>query len=64
MVDFDNLPEAPYLMPGLTTVMQDFTLLGRTSVSELILALADPKGAYRHVVFRPQLVERASTARV
>lgn len=62
VVGFDDLPETPYLTPGLTTVMQDFTLLGRTSVSELILALAEPAGTYRHVIFRPHLVERASTA--
>jgi len=63
VVGFDAIPEAPYLSPGLTTVMHDFTLLGQTSVKELILALAQPAGAYRHVVFRPHLLERESTAK-
>ena len=62
LVGFDNLPETPYLSPGLTTVVQDFSLLGRTSVSELIHLLAEPDRAHRHISFRPHLVERASTA--
>ena len=37
VVGFDDLPEAPYLTPPLTTVRQDFAELGRRAV-ELVLA--------------------------
>jgi DNA-binding LacI/PurR family transcriptional regulator len=37
VVGFDDLPEAPYLTPPLTTVRQDFAELGHRAV-ELVLA--------------------------
>jgi DNA-binding LacI/PurR family transcriptional regulator len=62
VVGFDDLPEAPYFTPPLTTVRQDFAELGRRGV-QLVLArlrgepyLADP--------VMPQLVVRGSTAPV
>lgn len=63
VVGFDDSPESDFFMPGLTSVRQDFALLGRTSVDELIHMLAVPGGEPRHVMFQPYLIERTSTSR-
>lgn len=63
VVGFDDSPESDFFMPGLTSVQQDFALLGRTSVDELIHMLAVPGGEPRHVMFQPHLIERSSTSR-
>ncbi|MFF1878441.1 LacI family DNA-binding transcriptional regulator [Leifsonia sp. NPDC058230] len=62
VVGFDDIPEAAYFAPPLTTVRQDFAELGRTCVGRLLAAIeqrpvpADP-------VIQPQLIVRASTGR-
>lgn len=63
VVGFDDIPEAAFYDPPLTTVAQDFGLLGRKSLEELLRRIDDPQAQSRHVVFQPHLVERASTAR-
>ena len=59
VVGFDDLPEAPYLTPPLTTVRQDFAELGRRGV-ELVLARLAGEDAHEKPVV-PELVIRAST---
>lgn len=63
VVGFDDTPETAFFMPGLTSVRQDFALLGRASVDELMRLMAAPGGAPRQVMFQPHLIERASTSR-
>lgn len=59
VVGFDDLPEAPYFTPPLTTVRQDFAELGRRGVQ---LVLARLQGTDMHLRAVPaQLVVRAST---
>jgi DNA-binding LacI/PurR family transcriptional regulator len=59
VVGFDDLPEAPYFTPPLTTVRQDFAELGRRGVQ---LLLAQLRGEELHLDPVPaQLVVRAST---
>jgi DNA-binding LacI/PurR family transcriptional regulator len=59
VVGFDDLPEAPYFTPPLTTVRQDFAELGRRGVQ---LVLARLQGADLHLdPVPPTLVVRAST---
>ncbi|MEU4196992.1 LacI family DNA-binding transcriptional regulator [Kribbella sp. NPDC026611] len=61
VVGFDNVPEAAYLWPALTTVNQEFSLLGRRAVELTLRALsgeADPSTE----LIRPTLVVRDSTA--
>jgi DNA-binding LacI/PurR family transcriptional regulator len=59
VVGFDDLPEAPYFTPPLTTVRQDFAELGRRGVQ---LVLARLQGADLHPdPVPPTLVVRAST---
>ena len=55
----DDLPEAPYFTPPLTTVRQDFAELGRRGVQ---LVLARLRGEELHPrPVPPQLIVRAST---
>ena len=59
---FDDIPEAGYLVPPLTTVRQDFTAVGRRAIDILQAAIAgEPAPAG---LIEPQLVVRASTAAV
>ena len=57
VVGFDDIPEAEYLTPSLTTVYQDFAQVGRESLALLLGEIgagrdgpADPAGAARRVV--------------
>jgi DNA-binding LacI/PurR family transcriptional regulator len=59
VIGFDDLPEAPYFTPPLTTVRQDFEELGRRGV-ELVLARLAGQDLHPEPVPAPLLV-RAST---
>jgi DNA-binding LacI/PurR family transcriptional regulator len=61
VVGYDDIPEAAYLVPPLTTVRQDLGEVGRRGV-ELLLALVDGGPGQRHVMVAPELIVRASTA--
>jgi DNA-binding LacI/PurR family transcriptional regulator len=62
VVGFDDVPEAAFYTPPLTTVRQDFMELGRSSF-ELVLAAIESGGpAATRVTIGPRLVVRASTA--
>ena len=62
VVGFDDLPEAPYLAPPLTTVRQDFAELGRRGVQLVLARLAGEDLVPEPVV--PVLVVRSSTGPV
>ncbi|WP_232806761.1 LacI family DNA-binding transcriptional regulator [Geodermatophilus chilensis] len=62
VVGFDDLPEAPYLTPPLTTVRQDFAELGRRAV-ELVLARLAGRELHLQPV-PPVLLARASSGPV
>jgi DNA-binding LacI/PurR family transcriptional regulator len=61
VVGFDNAPEAPYVWPALTTVNQEFSLLGRRAVDLTLRALAGDADPSTQLI-RPALVVRDSTA--
>ncbi|QSB17258.1 LacI family DNA-binding transcriptional regulator [Natronosporangium hydrolyticum] len=65
VVGFDDIPEAEFLLPPLTTVRQDFDEVGRRSMA-LLLDLLDSDAGARTVAtpsaVRPTLVLRQSTA--
>lgn len=61
VVGFDDVPEAAYFRPPLTTVRQDFTTLGQQSAETLIALMEDPASPIRQRVLAPRLIVRAST---
>lgn len=61
VVGFDDLPEAAYFSPPLTTVRQDFIELGRRAVCLIERVLSGEPTASEPLV-PPQLVIRSSTA--
>jgi DNA-binding LacI/PurR family transcriptional regulator len=63
IVGFDDIPEAAYFTPPLTTVRQDFAELGRRSLHALLARIEGEAGPER-VVVAPELVVRRSTAAV
>ncbi|WP_445256154.1 LacI family DNA-binding transcriptional regulator [Nocardioides aurantiacus] len=69
VVGFDDLPEAAYLIPPLTTVRQDFPAIGRRAIEVLQRAVEDRRAPGSHQLsdrvgqlLRPSLVVRRSTA--
>lgn len=61
---FDDVPEAAFFQPPLTTVRQDFTALGQQSVAYLVSLLEDPSTPLHQRVLYPTLIPRRSTAEV
>lgn len=60
VVGFDDVPEAAYLIPPLTTVRQDFTALGRRCI-EAVLALINGEPPIEPEPLIPNLIVREST---
>lgn len=60
VVGFDDIPEAAYLIPPLTTVRQDFRAVGQRAIEILQAALADGPAPDR--LISPELVVRTSSA--
>ncbi len=65
IVGFDDTPESAFYTPALTTVRQDFILLGEVAVELLDRLVADEGSTapVKHLI-EPQLVIRASTGRM
>ncbi|WP_028067594.1 LacI family DNA-binding transcriptional regulator [Solirubrobacter soli] len=62
VVGFDDVPEAEFFLPPLTTIRQDFGEMGRRSL-RLLLETMEPTGdATPHLEVTPELVVRSSTA--
>jgi DNA-binding LacI/PurR family transcriptional regulator len=61
VVGFDDIPEAEFFQPSLTTVKLDFTEVGRRCVDRLLGLIRDTPPAPSPAV-QPQLVVRASAA--
>jgi DNA-binding LacI/PurR family transcriptional regulator len=59
LIGFDDIPEAGYLNPALSTVRQDFHAVGRRAI-ELLTAVLDGVAADMPLL-APELVVRAST---
>lgn len=61
---FDDIPEADFFAPPLTTVRQDFAEVGRRSIDSLLQQMehgSEPQSSVADVVVPPQLVVRRST---
>ncbi|WP_433062205.1 LacI family DNA-binding transcriptional regulator [Dactylosporangium sp. CS-033363] len=62
VVGFDDVPEAPYLLPPLTTVRQDFAELGRHSLALLVDQISTGSRGGEQFRSAPSLIVRSSTA--
>ncbi len=62
VVGFDDIPEAPYLEPPLTTIRQDFSVLARQGLDQLITRIETPERANQLTLLVPSLIVRDSTA--
>lgn len=61
VIGFDDIPEASFFEPPLTTVRQDFTLLGQQCVNYLLSIIEHGSHAAHQRVLYPELVVRSST---
>ena len=61
IVGFDDIPEAQYFTPPLTTVRQDFSEMGRSSLRLLLELMQDTGQPPQRVTIAPELVVRRST---
>jgi DNA-binding LacI/PurR family transcriptional regulator len=61
VVGFDDVPESAHLVPGLTTVRQDFQLLGQLAVEYIIDLIEKPETPVYQLVLPPKLIIREST---
>ncbi|MHA6765228.1 LacI family DNA-binding transcriptional regulator [Streptacidiphilus sp. PAMC 29251] len=62
VVGFDDIPEASYFTPPLTTVRQDFAELGRRGLGLLLREMTEDRLPAERILIAPELVLRASTA--
>jgi DNA-binding LacI/PurR family transcriptional regulator len=62
IVGFDDIPEAQYFTPPLTTVRQDFSEMGRSSLRLLLELMQETGQPPQRVTIAPELVVRRSTA--
>jgi DNA-binding LacI/PurR family transcriptional regulator len=62
VVGFDDIPEAPYFMPPLTTVRQDFDELGARSLRLLVAMIEERELLPSVPPVTPELILRESTA--
>jgi DNA-binding LacI/PurR family transcriptional regulator len=60
VVGFDDVPEAAYFIPPLTTVRPDFAAVAHAGLDLLLAQIADPGARAGRVVIEPELVERDS----
>ncbi len=61
IVGFDDIPEAAFFTPPLTTVRQDFLEMGERSLQLLLKALEHGQREERRELITPELVLREST---
>jgi DNA-binding LacI/PurR family transcriptional regulator len=61
VVGFDDIPEAAYFLPPLTTVRQDFIEMGRRSLETLLLTIETGQRSGSGSLVPPDLIVRAST---
>ncbi|MFC4111975.1 LacI family DNA-binding transcriptional regulator [Nonomuraea zeae] len=62
VVGFDDIPESEFFSPPLTTVRQDFDVVGRHCIEVLLRQIDVGPTAYERLVVRPSFVVRSSTA--
>ena len=64
VVGFDDIPEASYFQPALTTVVQDFELVGNASLEMLVNLIDGKEMKIKGEAIKPALIVRDSYGRV
>ncbi|MBZ0281421.1 MAG: substrate-binding domain-containing protein [Anaerolineae bacterium] len=64
VMGFDDIPEAACFEPPLTTIRQDFSVLGSQSVEYLVDRIDYPDTPLQQRVLYPSLIERQSTRQI
>ena len=62
IVGFDDVPESAYFEPPLTTIQQNFALLGENSITYLVECIEKPDTPAECRFIRPYFIQRLSTA--
>ncbi len=62
IVGFDDVPEAAFFEPPLTTIQQNFALLGENSITYLVECIENPNTPAERRLISPQFIQRLSTA--
>ncbi|MDI6834470.1 LacI family DNA-binding transcriptional regulator [Ciceribacter thiooxidans] len=60
VIGFDDVPQATYLNPALTTIRQPRTAIGRQAMALLLETLATPLSEPKEILIMPDLVVRGS----
>jgi DNA-binding LacI/PurR family transcriptional regulator len=63
VIGFDDMPEAAFFSPSLTTLTHDFEKLGRASFELVVRLIQDPNAPPDNQSVRPELICRESTAK-
>lgn len=63
VVGFDDIPEAAFFDPPLTTISQDFAALGALTMHRVLIAIEEPDGSAESTPIPTRLIVRSSTAR-
>jgi DNA-binding LacI/PurR family transcriptional regulator len=61
IVGYDDIPEAPYFVPALTTVRQNFIQLSLAGFEYLIELMDNPETPLEQRLISPELVIRESS---
>lgn len=61
VIGFDDVPEAPYFLPPLTTVRQDFAALGALIMQKVLIAIEEPDAVTESTPLPTSLIVRGST---
>ena len=64
VIGVDDIPMAAYFEPPLTTIRQDFSLIGRQAARLLVRAVQEPEAAREHLLLPGEMIMRRSTAPV
>ena len=62
IIGFDDIPDAEYLIPGLTTIRNDFDEVGKRSVELLMDCIRKKQHTSYQIVIKPELIIRKSTS--
>ena len=62
VVGYDDMPEAAFFSPSLTTVTHDFATAGSACLEFLLRRIRNPHASIERLVIKPELVCRESTA--